>query len=140
MSRKAIRFLVLGLLLMLGCQYQPEQVPFERNGWLEKVDGIIYPNRERMLNDLLTRHKLIGLTTQELRNLLGPYDTWHSEQPDLVCYTIDTYMGTIDPVYIKTLLFAISHDSVVVDARIHVWEKDEAEKEYRPKTLMSTAN
>ncbi|MBX9878961.1 MAG: hypothetical protein K2Y22_10935 [Candidatus Obscuribacterales bacterium] len=50
-------------------------IPFDRKMWLESGSGTkLYSKsiRQKMLNDLFTHYKLVGMTRQQLDELLGP--------------------------------------------------------------------
>ncbi len=69
-----------------------------------------------MLNNLMNRHKLKGLTCKQFIDLLGEPENYTDEEPNTATYNIVTnYGGNIDPVYIKNLEVKFSVDSLVTD-------------------------
>lgn len=93
---------------------------FDQIAWSEKGDLGIYPNREKMLEDLMNNHKLKGLTYKQLIDMLGEPEKYSDEEPNTATYNIVTdYGGNIDPVYIKNLEVKFSVDSVVKNVNIN---------------------
>ncbi|RYD72322.1 MAG: hypothetical protein EOP53_22135, partial [Sphingobacteriales bacterium] len=58
--------IVLTFLILSSCEE-----PFNKYRWMED-DGLgIFPNRKRMLNDLLKNHQIKGLTYKQLSDSFG---------------------------------------------------------------------
>ena len=75
-----------------------------------------YPHREGMVNDLISNHKLKGLTYYQLIDLIGKPEGNVEYEANLICYPIRIDYGLdIDPVYTKYLCFKLNRDSLVVD-------------------------
>ncbi|MCO4294323.1 hypothetical protein NF867_15785 [Solitalea sp. MAHUQ-68] len=110
--------LAVSILGLLSCNHN---IKFEKIAWSTKDDVLPCACREQMLKDLTAHYKLVGLTTQELKNLLGEADFTDS---NLVSYDIIIdYEHDIDPVYIKRLDFELSKDYTVKTYQIHEWKK-----------------
>ncbi len=89
----------LGLLLVLYT-LEPSDQPFDAALWrTSTVEGSFYETtRDSMLDDLLERGLLDGLTPPEVRELLGPEYRQHGvdlERPEALYYLLST--GLIDP-------------------------------------------
>jgi hypothetical protein len=79
-------------------------------------------DREKMLRDLFSNYKLVGIKYSDLTKLLGTPDNGDSVS---VSYEIELDYGfDIDPIYSKDLYFFISKDSVVTSYEIKEWKKD----------------
>ncbi|TDH26900.1 hypothetical protein EXU57_08830 [Segetibacter sp. 3557_3] len=92
---------------------------FEKSAWNEKGDLGIYPNRDKMLKDIMNNHRLRGLTYTQLVELLGEPEDYSDVNPNTVYYNVVTEYGRdIDPVYLKNLEIGLSSDSVVIDVNI----------------------
>ena len=50
-------------VLLIACK---NEIKFDKVGWTVKGDINSYPNRDRMLNDLIKNQKLVGLTYRQL--------------------------------------------------------------------------
>src|SRR5258708_2572527 len=75
---------------------------FDKVKWTKEFDGS-YPERDKMLDDLLNNQKLNGLRYWQLIDLLGKPE--HDKGDSCVYYyqIIVDYGRDIDPVYIKNL-------------------------------------
>lgn len=93
---------------------------FDKMAWNEKGDLGTYPNRKKMLKDLLNNYQLKGLTYKQLIDLLGEPETYSDEEPNTATYNIVTdYGGDIDPVYIKNLEVKFGADSIMRNVTIN---------------------
>ena len=103
-------FLILVVTIFSNCKYYKKQddIKFNKNGWNFYGDGIVYPNRDIMLNDLLKNHKLKGLSYKQLIEKLGK-----SPDYDLIYEIVVFYGYDIDPEYVKILEFKLDKDSIV---------------------------
>jgi hypothetical protein len=97
---------------------------FDRREWNDG-DGLSWPNRSAMLDDLLANHKLKGLKYKEVINLLR-YPQWNSYTDRSFEYEINRKMDRLDTIYAKSLILYLNKDSVVTDVK--VMEKDNSEK------------
>jgi len=114
-----LRLLLFALVtLCIGSCTNNQQ--FDKTAWSEKGDLGIYPNREKMLKDLMNNHPLKGLTYKQLIDLLGEPEKYKDEEPNTATYNIMTdYGGDIDPVYVKNLEVKFSIDSIVKNVSIN---------------------
>ncbi|HEY9167452.1 MAG TPA: hypothetical protein VIS48_14960 [Candidatus Kryptonia bacterium] len=100
---------------------------YDKEKWLSKEDVDQYPYRNGMLDDLLSNHKLIGLSSSQLVSLLGPSDSNIVSKPDEVFYTIVVDYDLIDPSHVKNLVFTITQDTVR-NFRVDEWKKGQLEQ------------
>jgi hypothetical protein len=107
------------ILTMFSCN---KQIKFDKNKWNEQTDPL-FPSsyRPKMLNDLTTNYKLIGLSYHQLIERLGMPD---NKESSLVSYKIVVEYGSdIDPVYTKDLKFTYSKDSSITSFKVVEWKK-----------------
>jgi outer membrane protein assembly factor BamE (lipoprotein component of BamABCDE complex) len=115
------RALLLFSICLTSCD---RSIPFEKNGWQKKSD-FVYPKRDAMVQDLMDNHKLVGLTTREVRDLLGSPDyTELGDKPNWMTYQVVLDFGwDIDPVHTKDLVLEFNQDSVVTKVDLLEWKK-----------------
>ncbi|HNU55537.1 MAG TPA: hypothetical protein PKN30_03035 [Flavobacteriales bacterium] len=118
-------FLLLSICLA-GCD---QNIPFEKSGWQKKFDGD-YPNRDAMVRDLMDHHKLTGLTTRAITELLGEEDRVElverpkAEGRNYMTYQVlEDFGWDIDPVHTKYLVLEFNQDSVVTKVDLLEWKK-----------------
>jgi hypothetical protein len=97
---------------------------FEKTGWnytgVDTGDPLEYPNRDEMVNDLLKNHRIKGLNTKQVFNLLGETEIKNSR----ISYEILTDFGwDIDPIHTKYLEIKFNPDGIVKSAEIIEWKK-----------------
>jgi hypothetical protein len=115
-------FFILLIITLSGCEIKKEK--FTTKGW-DSGDGIEFPKRNGMLDDLLATHKLKGLTYKQALGLLKyPQRTGLTDRS--FEYEITRKMDGIDTVYAKSLVLYLNKDSVVSDYKII--EKDNKAK------------
>lgn len=86
-------------------------------------NDMTFPNREAMINDLLTSHSQVGRTLAEVRDLLG---TPEYHEPHQVGYQLTVDFGmNIDPVHSRSLMLTFDHDSVVTKQEVKEWHKED---------------
>lgn len=108
------------ILVLFACK----NTKFEKAGWEYQGDLGMYPNREKMLKDLIENHKLKGLTYRELIAKIGPDQNFRSGYDTCIFYSIVTYYGRdIDPLFTKNLVFKFNKDSIVIDYEIKEWKR-----------------
>jgi hypothetical protein len=108
-------------MLLISCN---SDIKFDKTGWNQKGDLNNYPNREKMLNDLMENHKIKGLKYSELVNLLGEPEIEKTSENITAYYNIATEYGLdIDPVYIKNLVISLSIDSTAQSCIVTNWKK-----------------
>ncbi len=120
------RILLVLPISLTGCN---QSVPFEKTGWQKKYDGD-YPKRDAMVQDLLDNHKLTGLTTHEILDLLGEEDHVElvekpkSEGQNYMTYQVlEDFGSDIDPVHTKYLVLEFNQDSIVTKTDLLEWKQ-----------------
>ena len=122
---KIINLKHLVLLIFISFISCNSEIKFEEKGWNEKADLNSYPNRQKMLNDLMKNHKIKGLKFSELKNLLGKPKIKNTSESITAFYNIETEYGNdIDPVYIKNLEISLNIDSVAQNYIVTNWRKN----------------
>ena len=111
-------FVIFLLLIMLSACSRPQK--FTREAW-SYSDGLNFPSRDNILQDLLASHPLKGLNHYQLQQLLGtPQQSDNSKF--IYIYEIEntayTYNPKKKPVHIKNLLVYLSKDSIVTNTRV----------------------
>ncbi len=125
-----LRSLTRTLLLLSLCLASCDQSkPFEKDGWQKKFDGD-YPNRDAMVQDLLDNHKLTGLTTRSITELLGEENRTDlverpkTERRNYMTYQVlEDFGWDIDPVHTKYLVLEFNDDSVVTNTELLEWKQ-----------------
>lgn len=98
------------------------QMRFNKVAWNTSDDPAFPPpNRDKMLNDLITNHKLTGLKYTQLIDTLGNPDI--RDEYKIGYRIIEDYGSDIDPVYSKDLVFYFSKDSIITSFKINEWKK-----------------
>ena len=98
---------------------------FDRKLW-DDGDGITFPERDGMLDDLIKNRNLKGKNFKYVVNLLRyPQRTGFPDSMTMD-YEIIRKMDRLDTVYAKTLVIYLNKDSVVTDMK--VYEKNNKEK------------
>jgi hypothetical protein len=108
------KMLVLPGLVLLTLTACKQHTKFEWEGW-DYGDGLEFPFRNNMVDDLLQNHKLKGLKYQEVIHLL--HRPQLSSATEMV-YDIDEINKPKRPRYVKKLILSLK-DSVVTDAKIY---------------------
>ncbi len=93
---------------------------FTRETW-SFGDGLVYPNRDAILDDLLAKHKLEGLTHYQVIQLLGSpqdKDTVKFKYAYQIVNNASEYNPKKNPVYKKDLVLYFNKDSVVIKKEI----------------------
>lgn len=101
--------------LLISCYkyIRPSNIKFDKKQWSSGGDGIVYPNRDRMLDDLLENYKLEGLIYNQLIETLGKEPDYNNIYEIVVYYNND-----IDPRYVKVLKFTLNKDSTVISWKL----------------------
>ncbi|KAA5536546.1 hypothetical protein F0919_02440 [Taibaiella lutea] len=118
------RIILFGLTLITSIAFFSceNQMKFDKVAWNKSDDpAFLPPARKRMLKDLLTNHKLMGLKYSQLINTLGEPN--YIDDSLLGYGIIEDYGSDIDPVYTKTLQFTISKDSIITSFKVSEWKK-----------------
>jgi hypothetical protein len=115
------RYLLIVLTVcLISCQQNKK---FDKEKWAELGDLGTYPNRQSMLDDLISSHKLVGRSFSETIDLLGE-PVFSNGQANTFHYDIDVDYGyDIDPIYVKTMSFQFNIDSIITSYRVNEWRK-----------------
>lgn len=103
--------------MLLSCN---QQIKFDKTKW-STGGNMEFPYRDRMLKDLTTNYKLVGLKYSELIVLLG--QPQYNDSASSLGYEIDTHYDVIDPVYNKKLQFTFNKDSIITSFKVDEWKK-----------------
>ena len=104
-------------LVFISCN-RPQ--PFTRETW-SFGDGLEYPSRKTVLDDLLANHKIVGLNHYQVVQLLGrpqDRDTVNFKYSYQIENTSSHYNPKKEPVYIKNLEVYFNKDSIVTKTKI----------------------
>jgi outer membrane protein assembly factor BamE (lipoprotein component of BamABCDE complex) len=116
MRRQIITILTICFLLT-SCK---DKIPFDKAGWTIQGDLGLYPNRDKMLDDLIKNQNLKGLTYRQLIDKIGEPEKNEVGDSNTIFYDIVTDFGhDIDPVFIKSLEIKFDKDSIVTDFKIN---------------------
>ena len=113
------RLLFIALIGLFSCK-DFGQTKFDKGRWITK-DDMEFPYRNKMLKDLTTNYKLVGLKYNEIINLLGEPN--YSDSSSFAYQVIEDYGTDIDPVYTKDLDFEFNKDSIITTFKIAEWKK-----------------
>lgn len=90
--------------------------------WGERGDLGTFPERSKMVNNVVKYFKLEGEKVNEVEGLLGKAD-FHEQNE--IGYKIDEEYGSdIDPIATTILTFTFDSDSIVREKKIEKWEKN----------------
>ena len=105
---------------MFSLGWLQDNLPFDKTGWIIQGDLGLYPNRDKMLDDLTKNQNLKGLTIRQLIDKIGEPEKNVVGNSNTIYYDIVTDYGhDIDPIYSKTLEFKFDKDSFIKDFKIH---------------------
>ena len=108
---------------VIACNPDKQGLKFNKSNWEVKEDWD-YPYRDRMLNDLVKNHKLVGLTYGQLIDSLGPPANTGNDSGS-VSYEITTrFKSDIDPTSGKNLYIKLNPESVVTSYKISEWKNN----------------
>jgi hypothetical protein len=105
--------LIVGLLIVVSTSCSRE-IKFDQDKW-NYGDGLTFPNRDKMLNDLLQNQKLKGLKYQQVISLLHRPQRADST---MMYYEIVSQLDLGSKKPNKNLILYLSKDSVVTDIKV----------------------
>jgi outer membrane protein assembly factor BamE (lipoprotein component of BamABCDE complex) len=120
MFKKPLFILTLTGLVFICITSCNRQQKFTREKW-SYGDGLEYPSRKAILDDLLANHKIKGLNHYQVIQLLGSpqyKDTANFKYSYQIEDTGFKYNPKKDSVYIKNLVLYFSKDSIVTKTEI----------------------
>jgi len=113
-------YIIILLFVITSCS---SDIKFNKEGWLKHDELEIYPNRNKMLNDLTKNYKIKGLSYTKLIELIcEPEKNIKGDNNVLYYYITAKYGHDIDPVYTKTLQIEFGADSIVKDFKINEYK------------------
>ena len=107
------------IVLLAACDSIEKHEKFSKSEWTAQ-DDTDYPMRDAILNDLISNHKLKGLTYQQLIDSLGEPSNYGPVK-DSIYYDIVVNYGYLDPKSGKYLVLHLDKDSVVTDFKVVEW-------------------
>lgn len=112
---KRFLYFTLFIQLLASCN---NDIKFDKNKWQVNSDGF-YIHRDKMIDDLFSKHDLSNLTYDEIINLLGKPENYANVEENEIYYNIVTDYGwNIDPVYTKNLKIQFDTLNKVKDYKI----------------------
>jgi len=113
--------IVVVLLILASCNSEKK---FDKIQWLEYSDLGQYPKRNGMVNDLLEKHKIKGLSFVQVVELIGePEKNFTGENNEIYYQILTEYGSDIDPVHTKTLILKLDKDSTITGFKVDEWKK-----------------
>src|SRR3954471_11577756 len=112
--------LTIAILVAIGVASCNRQQKFTRELW-SYGDGLDFPTRKAILDDLLANHKIVGLNHYQVVQLLGSpqlRDTASFKYSYQIEDTGTKYNPKKNPVYTKNLVLYFSKDSIVIKKEI----------------------
>jgi len=118
-----ISFVITLFLLIASinsCNGITRSEKFDQEKWKQysEVDG---PDRDLMAEDLIKNNKLMGLSSKQMRQLLGPPANFADTTE--TCYILTEEFDMIDPISGKNLIIKFNKDSIITHAEIQEWHK-----------------
>jgi hypothetical protein len=110
-NKKVVILFSLLVVFLTACKHQAK---FTREDW-DYGDGLTFPSRNNMIDDLLQNYKLKGMKYQEVIHLL--HSPQLSSTTEMI-YDIDEVSQKGKQLYVKKLILSLK-DSVVTDAKIY---------------------
>ncbi|MFD0751817.1 outer membrane protein assembly factor BamE [Mucilaginibacter calamicampi] len=112
-----LTLVVLAAIGITGCNNQQK---FTRELW-HYGDGLDFPSRKNILDDLLANHKIVGLNHYQVVQLLGSpqfRDTSVFKYSYQIEDTGTKYNPKKKPIYTKNLVLYFSKDSIVTKKEV----------------------
>jgi hypothetical protein len=124
---RSFRFIIVFVSISAFLFSCANKQPFDRDGWNDG-DGITFPRRYMMVDDLLATHKLVGLKFSNVVGLLHYPDRFSYDSLSFH-YEITRKMSGIDTLYTKNLVFTMGKDKVITSVKVTERDyKDEKKK------------
>lgn len=124
---RSVRFIIIFTLASALLSACTTKQPFDRDGWNDG-DGITFPRRYMMVDDLLATHKLVGLKFSNVVGLLHYPDRFSYDSLSFH-YEITRKMSGIDTLYTKNLVFTMGKNKVITSVKVTERDyKDEKKK------------
>lgn len=114
---------MVSCFLLQACKDQ--NISFDKIGWNEQADGKACPPlRERMVEDLVTNHTLIGLKYSEVIAKLGTADNNRSTPVGTLRFELSVDYKSGDIFHVKALDLNYIRDSTVTSWKIVEYDVD----------------
>ncbi len=116
MLKKPFYFIAIAAFVLTLASCGNSKREFTRETW-SFGDGLVYPNRDAILNDLIAKHKIEGLNHYQVIQLLGSpqdKDTAKFKYTYQIVNNASEYNPKKNPVYRKDLVLYFNKDSVVI--------------------------
>jgi hypothetical protein len=109
--------LIFVLLIMFNCCDNQES--FSKESWNTRSD-IFYPERKKIVKDLIENHLNEKMCYVDIINLLGDPQTIHNQNAsNRLYFEVETKYGSdIDPDWTKYLEIEVNQDSCFTSARV----------------------
>ncbi|MDB5002123.1 MAG: hypothetical protein JWQ34_348 [Mucilaginibacter sp.] len=115
---------LLAFMAITGCSNASK---FDRKKWIYG-DGLEYPLRDEIVNDLVKNHQLKGLTFRQILDSLGRPQHWDTLQLSYQILDNSFEFARKKPIHKKNLVISFSKDSVAVKAEIYEHTDKEKKK------------
>lgn len=113
---KHIFLVALAFALFISISGCHKNQTFDREKW-NMGDGLTFPVRDMIVNDLVQNHKLKGLKYLQVRHLLR-YPQYR-DSTKLSYEIIETHTNMLKPDHIKSLILYMTKDSVITKVEIY---------------------
>jgi len=113
--RNIVLFCCISSVVLFGCH---RNEPFTTEKW-KSGDGLQFPLRNSILEDLTQHHQLKGMTYKQVQHLLSYPD--NRDSAALYYQVIETYNNLGKRDHIKNLVLYMNKDSVIT--RFEIYEK-----------------
>ena len=111
--------LLVVIHILVSCN-DTGQLKFDKTKWNTKDDNE-FTYRNKMITDLTTNYKLVGLKYREIRVLLGETD--YRDTISFGYSLFEDFGSDIDPFHSKNLDFKFDKDSKITSFNIEEWKK-----------------
>jgi hypothetical protein len=110
---KILLFSVFILVTISGCRHEQK---FTTVKWLSG-DGLDFPERDDIVDNLLQSYKLQGMTYKQVHHLLG-YPQW-SDSTSFYYQVLSTYTNKLKHNHVKNLVFYMGKDSIITKVALY---------------------